>query len=215
MLPCISFINYHKLFNQCYTDGSLGYFQFFRITFYMHNNPRHFIYKLRHLFSFSDLRNLRSAIIDNKQNHPYGVRTWAARKEIVWLGRDQSFLKEHICTFYILIAIHLKVCRCRVVPERSLSFESAFSTPKFRCSSQPLGSANQSGNKIRPGSLAASWQSCPQSHFWKGKGVPRSPVPLGQKCHPDPQPTSITIARDSSQSSLHWLGITRSQYQAG
>lgn len=150
------------------------------------------------LTALIDLRSLRSTVIDNKQNHPGGVRMWAARKEIVWLGGDQSFLKEHVHTFYILTAIHSKVYRGRLVPERRLSFESALSTRKFRCLSQPLGSAYQSGNKTRPDSPAASWQSCPQSHFWKGKGAPWSLVPLGQKCHPAPQPVSITIAGKSS-----------------
>lgn len=39
-------------------------------------------------------------------------------------------------------------------------------------------------------------------------------MPLGQKCHPDPQPFFITIAGESSQSLLHW-SRTQSQYQAG
>lgn len=37
---------------------------------------------------------------------------------------------------------------------------------------------------------------------------------LGQKCHPDSQPISTTIAGESSQSLLHW-SRTQSQYQAG
>lgn len=71
------------------------------------------------------------------------------------------------------------------------------------------------GNKTRAASLSASWLSCPWSHFWKGKGVPQSLVPRGQKHHPAPQPSSITTAGRVGRSLLHWSGIAQSQYQAG
>lgn len=51
-------------------DGSLGYFQFFRITFSVHNSSRHITYKLKHSFSFSHLRNLSSALLTiNRATH--------------------------------------------------------------------------------------------------------------------------------------------------
>ena len=96
--------------------------------------------------------------------------------------------------------------------EGGLSSESALSTPKFRCSSQPLGSAHQFGDKTRPSFLAASWQSCPWGHFWKGKGAPWILGTRGQKRHPAPQPVSITTA---GQSSLVIITLVRNSSKPG
>lgn len=49
------------------TDGSLGYFQFFRITFHMHNNSCHIIYKQKAFFFFTfTSKKSQTCPVDNK-----------------------------------------------------------------------------------------------------------------------------------------------------